>query len=111
MASRPALEPCAEEPSSQDGCGSSGATISGGSVWVWIGFREGNDADVLQVNVLDAAGTSVGDGSLSLGSIGCGDSCNGWARFRFSSLGVGNYTIRVERNGSLAATATFTVTG
>lgn len=104
-------EPCAEEPKSQDGCGSSGATISGGSVWVWIGFREGNDADVLQVNVVDAAGTSVGDGSLSLGSIGCGDSCNGWARFRFSSLGVGNYTIKVERNSQLAAQSTFTVTG
>jgi hypothetical protein len=53
----------------------------------------------------------VGDGSLSLGSISCGDSCSGWGRFKFSSLGVGNYTIRVNRNGQLAAQATFTVTG
>jgi hypothetical protein len=104
-------EPCAEEPTSQDGCNSSGATVSGGSVWVWIGFRKGNDADVLSVTVVDAAGTSVGDGSLSLGSIGCGDSCNGWARFRFTSLAVGNYTIKVERNDTPVAEATFTVTG
>ncbi|MEX2135900.1 MAG: hypothetical protein WEB29_02910 [Chloroflexota bacterium] len=104
-------EPCAEEPSSQDGCNSSGATISGGSVWVWIGFREGNDADVLHASILDASGRSVGDGSLSLGSIDCGNSCNGWARFRFSGLSVGNYTIKVERNDALAAEATFRVTG
>jgi hypothetical protein len=104
-------EPCAEEPTSQDGCNSSGATISGGSVWVWIGFRDGNDADVLAVNVVNASGTSVGDGSLSLGSIGCGTSCNGWARFKFSGLAVGTYTIRVNRNDTPAAQATFTVTG
>jgi hypothetical protein len=104
-------EPCAQEPTSQDGCNSSGATISGGSVWVWIGFRKGNDSDVLHVSVLNASGASVGDGSLSLGSIGCGSSCNGWARFKFSGLRVGNYTIKVDRNDTPAAEATFTVTG
>ena len=104
-------EPCADEPTTEDGCNSSGATISGGSVWVWVGFRKGNDTDVLDVTVVDASGSAVGDGSLSLGSIGCGDSCSGWGRFKFSSLGVGNYTIRVNRNGQLAAQATFTVTG
>jgi hypothetical protein len=104
-------QPCAEEPTSQDGCNSSGATISGGSVWVWIGFRKGNDSDVLHVSILNASGTSVGDGSLSLGSIGCGSSCNGWARFKFSGLSVGNYTIKVDRNDTPAAEATFTVTG
>ena len=104
-------EPCAEEPSSQEGCNSSGATVSGGSVWVWVGFRKGNNSDVLSVNVIDAAGTSVGDGSLALGSLDCGDSCSGWGRFRFSSLAVGNYTIEIRRNGELAAEASFTVTG
>ena len=104
-------EPCAEEPSSQDGCNSSGATVSGGSVWVWVGFRKGNDTDVLSVKVVDVAGTSVGDGSLALGSLDCGNTCNGWGRFRFSGLAVGNYTIKVERNETLAAEATFTVTG
>jgi hypothetical protein len=53
----------------------------------------------------------VGDGSLALGSLDCGDSCNGWGRFRFNGLAVGNYTIEVERNGTPAAEATFTVTG
>lgn len=104
-------EPCAEEPSSQEGCNSSGATVSGGSVWVWVGFRKGNNSDVLSVSVVDAAGTSVGDGSLALGSLDCGDSCSGWGRFRFNSLAVGNYTIEVRRNGQLAAEASFTVTG
>jgi hypothetical protein len=104
-------EPCAEEPTSQEGCNSSGSTISGGSVWVWIGFRKGTDSDVLHVSVLNASGTSVGDGSLSLGSIDCGNSCNGWARFKFSGLSVGTYTIKVDRNDTPAAEATFTVTG
>lgn len=107
-------EPCAEEPSSQDGCNSSGATISGGSVWVWVGWREGTNADTLGATIVDAAGTAVADGHIPLSSIGksgCGSSCNGWARFKFSGLGVGNYTIRVDRNGTLAAEATFTVTG
>ena len=105
-------EPCAEEPSSQDGCNSSGATISGGSMWVWIGWRSADGSDVLGATIVDAAGTAVADASIELGSIrGCGDSCNGWARFRFSGLAVGDYKIRVERNGQLAAVATFTVTG
>jgi hypothetical protein len=107
-------EPCAEEPSSDDGCGSSGATISGGSVWVWVGWREGSDADTIGATIVDAAGTAVADGHIPLSSIGksgCGSSCNGWARFKFSGLAVGNYTIRVDRNGTLAAEASFTVTG
>lgn len=103
-------QPCAEQPSSQDGCDSSGATVTGGSVWVWVGWRKGNDADVLSVTVLDAAGTSAGDGSLALGSIKCGNSCSGWGYFRFPGLAVGNYTIRVNRNDQFAAQATFTVT-
>ena len=105
-------EPCAEEPSSADGCNSSGATVSGGSVWAWVGFRNGNGSDVLAVRIVNSSGTTVADGSIELGSIrGCEDSCNGWARFRFNGLAVGNYTIRVERNGTPAAEATFTVTG
>jgi hypothetical protein len=103
-------EPCAEEPAS-DGCGSSGASISGGSVWVWIGFRKGSDADVLGVAVLNAARNRVGTSSLALSDIDCGDSCSGWGRFRFAGLGPGNYTIRIDRNGTPAAEASFTVTG
>jgi hypothetical protein len=107
-------EPCAQEPSSDDGCNSSGATISSGSVWVWVGWRKGSDADTIGATIVDAAGTAVADGHIPLSSIGtsgCGSSCNGWARFSFSGLAVGNYTIKVDRNGTLAAQATFTVTG
>jgi hypothetical protein len=104
-------QPCAEKPTSQDGCNSSGASVSGGSVWVWVGFRKGNNSDVLGITVVDAAGTTVGDGSKTLASIGCGDSCSGWAWFKFGGLGVGNYTIHVNRNGQPAAEAPFTVTG
>lgn len=107
-------EPCAQEPSSDDGCNSSGATISSGSVWVWVGWREGSDADTIGATIVDAAGTAVADGHIPLSSIGksgCGSSCNGWARFSFSGLAVGNYTIKVDRNGTLAAEASFTVTG
>jgi hypothetical protein len=105
-------EPCAEEPASQDGCGSSGTTVSGGTVWVWVGWRKGSDADTLGVNILDGTGTNVGTGSLALstlGTNGCGASCNGWARFKFGGLDPGDYTIRVDRNGAQVAEAAFTV--
>ena len=106
-------EPCAEEPTNNpDGCGSSGATVTGGSVWVWVGFRKGNAPDVLAVTIVNASGTPVSDGSIELGSIkGCEALCNGWVRFRFNGLAVGNYTIEVDRNDTPAAEATFTVTG
>ena len=103
-------EPCAEEPTTPDGCNSSGASISGGSVWVWVGFRKGDPTDVLTVTIVDAAGRSVGDGSKTLASIGCTDTCSGWLRFKFSALSQGNYTIKLDRNGQLAAEASFTVT-
>ena len=102
-------QPCAEEPASQDGCSSSGAVVSGGSVWAWIGFRKGTAADVLGVTIVDASGASVGDGSLTLATLHCGNSCNGWGRFRFNGLGPGSYTIRLDRNGVLVAEAPFTV--
>jgi hypothetical protein len=107
-------QPCAEQPASQDGCGSSGATVTGGTVWVWVGWHKGSDADTIGVHVVDATGADVGTGSLALSSIGangCGASCNGWARFKFGGLNPGDYTIRVDRNGEQAAQATFTVNG
>lgn len=103
-------EPCANEPASQDGCSSSGASVSGGSVWVWVGFRNATDPDLLGVTIVDASGASVGNGSLALASIGCGNSCSGWARFRFGGLSPGTYKIRVDRNGLPASEAPFTVT-
>lgn len=105
-------QPCAEQPASQNGCNSSGSTVTGGSLWVWVGWRKGSDADTIGVNIVDSTGTNVGTGSLALsnvGSNGCGASCNGWARFKFGGLVPGDYTIRVDRNGDLVAQATFTV--
>lgn len=107
-------QPCAEQPASQDGCGSSGATLTGTSVWVWVGWKKGSDADTIGVHVQDATGADTGTGSLALSSIGtngCGASCNGWARFKFGGLKPGDYTIRVDRNGTPVAQATFTVKG
>ncbi len=103
-------QPCAEQPESFSGCDSSGATVSDGAVWVWIGFRKGNDADAISVTIVNAAGATAGESSLLLGDvIDCGDSCNGWLRFRFGSLAPGNYGIRIARNGLPAAEASFTV--
>lgn len=105
-------QPCAEQPASQDGCNSSGATLSTGSVWVWVGWRKGSDADTIGVHIVDSTGADVGTGSLALstlGANGCGASCNGWARFKFGGLDPGDYTIRVDRNGVQVAQATFTV--
>jgi hypothetical protein len=103
-------EPCAEQPASPDGCGSSGATVDGGSVWVWVGWRNGTDADTLGVAIVDAAGATVGTGTFPLSRLAsCADGCNGWARFKFGGLDPGEYTIRVDRNGAKVAEATFTV--
>ena len=65
---------------------------------------------VLTFSILNEAGDTVGNGSLSLGSL-CDKVCSGWGRFRFGGLTPGNYTIRLDRNGQPAAEATFTVTG
>jgi hypothetical protein len=85
--------------------------VSGGSVWVWVGFRKGTGEDVLGVAIVNASGVTVEDSNLSLAAIGCDDSCSGWGRFRFGGLTPGNYTIRIDRNGEPAAEASFTVTG
>jgi hypothetical protein len=105
-------EPCAEQPASSDGCGSSGASVSGGTVWVWIGWRKGSDADTLGVTIADSTGATVGTGSLALSGIGangCGASCSGWGRFKFGGLDPGDYTISVDRNGAQVAESSFTV--
>ncbi|MDP9250678.1 MAG: hypothetical protein M3O78_04860 [Chloroflexota bacterium] len=102
-------QPCAEQPTSFDGCNSSGSTVSSGTVWVWVGFRNGGKGDMLTVTILDSAGSAVHDATIDLGGI-CA-SCNGYVRFRFSGLSPGSYTIRVDRNDQLADAAKFTVAG
>jgi hypothetical protein len=102
-------QPCAKQPTSFDGCNSSGSTVAGGTIWVWIGFRKGGDGDTLTATILDSTDTAVHDASYDLGGI-C-SSCNGYAIFRFSGLSPGSYTIRVDRNDQLADEAPFTVAG
>lgn len=105
-------QPCAEKPDSFSGCDSSGSTVTGDSMWVWVGFRKGNDADLITATVLDATGGKVDDDSVSLSGIcGGGSSCNGWLYFGFTGLTPGNYGIRIDRNGQLAAESRFTVSG
>ena len=104
-------QPCAAQPESISGCDSSGSTVSGDTIWVWVGFRKGNDADLITATVLDSTGGKVDDGTVSLSIIGCGSSCNGWLRFRFSGLTPGNYGIRIDRNGQLVAESSFVVSG
>jgi len=104
-------QPCADQPNSFSGCDSSGSTVSGTAIWVWVGFHKGNDADVITANVIDAGGTTIKDGSVSLSAISCGSSCNGWLRFRFTGLTAGSYGIRIDRNGEFAAASSFTISG
>jgi hypothetical protein len=102
-------EPCAEQPASQDGCGSSGATVSGGTVWVWVGWRKGTAADALGVALVDATGATVRHSSYALSNLAsCADGCDGWARFKFGQLDPGDYTIHIDRNGEQVAQASFT---
>lgn len=102
-------QPCAEQPESFDGCDSSGSTVTGDAMWVWIGFRNGNDADIVSVTIVDSTNQTVAEGDVELSIIDCGDSCNGWLRFRFGDLDPGSYGIRIQRNGLPAAESSFTV--
>ena len=104
-------QPCADEPQLFSGCDSSGSTVSGGSIWVWVGFRKGNDADLITATVLDSTGGKVDDGTVSLSILPCGSSCDGWLKFRFSGLRPGNYRIRIDRNGQKVAESSFVVSG
>jgi len=107
-------QPCADEPDSKDGCGSSGAQIAAGDkLWVWIGFTKGTNDDVLGITLVDtASGEAVADATYELAKLQAqADRFNGWLKFPFSGLVDGSYQIRVSRNGAPAAEAPFTVGG
>lgn len=103
------VQPCATSKMTRDGCVDSGATVSGGTVWVWAGFTKGTGNDVVGVTLVDKAGGALQDASLELSKINCGQVCNGYLKFSFSGLAPGNYSLRVNRNGAPAAAAPFTV--
>ena len=103
------VQPCASSQMTRSGCVESGATLSGGTVWVWAGFTNGTGNDVVGVTLVNKAGTALQDTSLELSKINCGQVCNGYLKFSFSGLAPGSYSLRVNRNGAPAAEAPFTV--
>jgi hypothetical protein len=105
------VQPCAEEPDSPNGCDSSGAQVaSGDPLWVWVGFTKGTSDDVLGITLVNAeSGESVADASYQLAKLQADGTFNGWLKFSFTGLAPGSYTIRINRNGTPAAEAPFTV--
>jgi hypothetical protein len=102
-------QPCIPGSAGLDGCNSN-ATTNSGSVWVWVGFANGKQADVLAARLTGPDGAVVGEGAIDLARIGCTPTCRGgWTYFPFGNLGPGTYQATVERNGQLAAETEFTV--
>jgi hypothetical protein len=101
-------QPCFPGSAGQDGCNSNGAT-NGGVVDIWVGFANGNSSDVIGAAIVAPDGSTVGEGSIDLASIGCGSSCNGWTFFNFRNLEPGTYQVRVTRNGDPASSTSFEV--
>lgn len=101
-------QPCFPGSAGQDGCNSNGAT-NGGVVDIWVGFANGNSNDVIGAAIIAPGGSTVGEGSIDLASIGCRSSCNGWTFFNFRNLEPGTYQVRVTRNGDPASSTSFEV--
>ena len=102
-------QPCLPGSAGIDGCDSN-AVSNNGSVWVWVGFRNGTDDDVISARLTGPDGEVVGQGEIPLARIGCSPTCpGGWTYFPFSGLPAGTYVATVERNGQLAAETEFAV--
>jgi hypothetical protein len=101
-------QPCFPGSAGQSGCNSNGAT-NGGVVDIWVGFQNGNSNDVIGAAIIAPDGTTVGEGSIDLASIGCGSACNGYTWFSFRNLEAGTYQVRVTRNGDPASSTSFEV--
>jgi len=105
------VQPCATSAMNFKGCAKDGSTISGSQVWIWARFTNGRATDVMSVDVLDASGTSVGDGSLELSKIGCDPDkpCTGYIQMNFGGLSSGRYDIKVSLNGVEVTPEAFSV--
>ncbi|MEO6294805.1 MAG: hypothetical protein ABIP01_06705 [Candidatus Limnocylindria bacterium] len=102
-------QPCIPGSAGVDGCDSN-AVSNSGSVWVWVGFKNGTENDVIGVTLLLPDG-STEDGSIPLAQIGCSPTCpGGWTYFPFGGLQPGTYEVEVTRNGEPADSTTFEVT-
>lgn len=103
-------QPCIPGSAGRDGCDSN-ATSNNGNVWVWVGFTNGTENDVVGAEVIGPDGTTVGDGSIDLASIGCSPTCpGGWTYFPFGNLQPGTYEVEITRNGEPAGSTSFEVT-
>jgi hypothetical protein len=102
-------QPCLPGSAGGNGCDSN-AVSNDGSVWVWVGFENGTQNDVIGTELIGPDGTVVGEGSIDLARIGCRPTCpGGWTYFPFSGLPPGSYDVEVTRNGEPAATTGFEV--
>lgn len=103
-------QPCIPGSAGGNGCDSN-ARSNSGSVWVWVGFTNGTQNDVIGAALLGPDGSPVGDGSIDLAQIGCRPACpGGWTYFPFSNLEPGTYDVEITRNGDPAGSTTFEVT-
>lgn len=103
-------QPCLPGSAGGNGCDSN-AVSNSGSLWVWVGFRNGTQNDVIGADVIGPDGSSVGTGSIDLARIGCRPTCpGGWTYFPFQNLEPGTYEVEITRNGQPAGSTTFEVT-
>ena len=103
-------QPCIPGSAGTEGCASN-ASSNNGNVWVWVGFENGTENDVIGAEVIGPDGTTVGEGSIDLAMIGCNPTCRGgWTYFPFSGLEPGTYQVRITRNGDAASSTSFEVT-
>lgn len=103
-------QPCIPGSPSTDGCDSNAITNSG-SLWVWVGFENGTEDDVIGAEVIGPEGNTVGEGSIDLARIGCRPTCpGGWTYFPFTNLSPGEYEVQITRNGEPAGVTSFEVT-
>ena len=101
-------QPCLPGTPSGTGCNSNGA-VNGGTVDIWVGFKNGTADDVIGATIIGPDGATVAEGSIDLARINCGESCNGWTYFNFRNLTDGTYQVRVTRNGDPASETSFEV--
>jgi len=103
-------QPCIPGSAGGNGCDSN-ARSNSGSVWVWVGFTNGTQNDVIGAALIGPDGSPVGEGSIDLAQIRCRPACpGGWTYFPFSNLEPGTYDVEITRNGDPAASTTFEVT-